>query len=82
MSERLELVKPTVELKNEYLSFYKEWLASGEDMIPWVIEKDPTHFEEMIRFLSDHEKGINLPKGYVPDSTFWLINEREKCLVL
>ncbi|MRH44489.1 GNAT family N-acetyltransferase [Aquibacillus halophilus] len=80
MKKNLFLIKPTVKLKEEYLSFYKEWLDSGEDMIPWVIEKDPTNFEEMIQFLHNNEKGINLPNGWVPDSTYWMINENNKLI--
>ncbi|WP_078553812.1 GNAT family N-acetyltransferase [Bacillus alkalicellulosilyticus] len=72
------LVKPTVSLKEDYLSFYQEWLDSGEEMIPWVIEKDPANFEEMIQSIQDHEKGINLPDGWVPDSTYWLLTNHKK----
>lgn len=76
----LLLSKPTIELKEEYMSFYKEWKASGETMVPWVIEKDPTIFEGMVQFLLESEKGVNLPEGWVPDSTFWLINENKRVL--
>ncbi|CQR55314.1 GNAT family N-acetyltransferase [Paenibacillus riograndensis] len=80
MGRRLELIKPSVDLENEYLSFYKEWLDSGEEMYPWVIEKDPTNFNAMVQFLIDNENGINLPEGWVPDSTYWLINENRKII--
>jgi predicted acetyltransferase len=79
-SYQLSLVKPTVDLKEEYLSFYEEWLESKEDMVPWVIKKDPSNFEEMVQFLNDNEQGRNLPEGWVPDSTFWLINEDKRIL--
>lgn len=72
------LTRPTIELKSEYLSFYQEWQESGEEMVPWVISKDPSNFQEMIQFLLDSEKGINLPENWVPDSTFWLVNEQNK----
>jgi predicted acetyltransferase len=74
------LTVPTMELESEYLSFYQEWKESGEDMVPWVIGKDPTDFQEMIRFLLDSEKGENLPKNRVPDTTFWLINDNKKVI--
>ncbi|WP_226665782.1 GNAT family N-acetyltransferase [Metabacillus litoralis] len=80
MNSQLILIKPTTELKEEYLSFYHEWVQSKEEMIPWVIEKDPTNFENMVQFLANNEKGINLPKGWVPDSTYWLINEENRIL--
>ncbi len=78
MKNMVQLVKPTEVLREEYIAFYQEWLESGEDMIPWVIEKDPTNFEEMVQFLMNNENGINLPEGWVPDSTYWLVNEAKK----
>ncbi|WP_226035148.1 GNAT family N-acetyltransferase [Aquibacillus saliphilus] len=80
MENRFFLTKPTVNLKEEYLSFYQEWVDSGETMIPWVIEKDPTNFEEMVQFLTDNHNGTNLPEGWVPDSTYWLINENRQII--
>ncbi|MEH7112980.1 GNAT family N-acetyltransferase [Neobacillus niacini] len=79
-SQHLSLTKPTVDLKEEYLSFYEEWLESQESMVPWVIKKDPANFAAMVQFLNDSEQGINLPKGWVPDSTFWLINQDKRIL--
>jgi predicted acetyltransferase len=80
MEEKVLLVKPTVSLETEYIDFYLEWKASGEDMIPWVIEKDPTDFQGMVQFLLNNEKGINLPEGWVRDSTYWLVNESNRVL--
>lgn len=76
----LKLVKPRLELKNEYLSFYQEWKESGENMVPWVISKDPSDFQGMLKSLSDNEKGIGLPEGWVSDSTFWLVNDYNRLL--
>ncbi|MFC3345398.1 GNAT family N-acetyltransferase [Paenibacillus abyssi] len=69
-----------MDLKEEYLSFYQEWKDSGEDMVPWVIEKDPADFKAMIQFLTDNEKEFNIPAGWVPNSTFWLISEDKKVI--
>lgn len=73
MESRMSLVRPTVDLKDEYLSFHQEWIESGEDMVPWVISKDPSDFEAMVQFLLNNEKGENLPESWVPGSTFWLV---------
>ena len=80
MRGNVRLTVPTVELQESYLSFYQEWIDSGEQMTPWVIEKDPADFKEMLQFLENHSKGINIPDGFVPDSTFWLINEENRVL--
>jgi predicted acetyltransferase len=75
MKKNVFLIKPTIELQEEYLSFYQEWKASKEGMVPWVINKDPSDFQGMIQFLFDNEKGEYLPEGRVPDTTFWLLSE-------
>lgn len=75
MGNSLFLVKPTVTLKEGYLNFYSEWLDSGENMVPWVIQNVPSNFETMVKSLVDNESSTNLPEGWVPHSTYWLINE-------
>ncbi|WHY87353.1 GNAT family N-acetyltransferase [Neobacillus novalis] len=80
MKSDVYLTPPTMELETDYQSFYREWKESGEDMIPWVISKDPSNFQDMIQFLLDSENGINLPENWVPDSTFWLVNEDKKVI--
>ncbi|TLS52195.1 GNAT family N-acetyltransferase [Paenibacillus antri] len=77
---KIRLVKPQMEFEREYLSFYREWKDSGEDMVPWVISKDPSDFQGMLKFLSDSEQGIGLPEGWVPDSTFWLVDHDKRVL--
>lgn len=78
--KQLYITRPSMEYESEYLSFYQEWKDSGEDMVPWVISKDPSNFQGMIQFLFDSEKGENLPENWVPDSTYWLINENRKVI--
>lgn len=80
MAEYVQLVKPTVEWRTEYLAFYQEWKDSGEDMVPWVISKDPSDFHAMVQFLSENEKGENLPENWVADSTYWLVSDHNKVI--
>ncbi|GGD84379.1 GNAT family N-acetyltransferase [Paenibacillus nasutitermitis] len=61
------------------MAFYEDWLASGEDMVPWVIEKEPYDFEAMIEFLyAQDSEDKPIPAGRVPHSTYWLMNEEQK----
>ncbi|MED3624091.1 GNAT family N-acetyltransferase [Neobacillus thermocopriae] len=78
--EQLSLIRPSMDYESEYLAFYNEWKESGEVMIPTVINKDPTNFQNMIQFLLDSEQGKNLPANRVPASTFWLVNEKKKVI--
>lgn len=74
----VSLLTPTTDLQDEYLDFYNEWKNSGETMIPWVISKDPSNFPTMIQELLDAHNGVNLPKSWVPDSTYWLVTDENK----
>jgi predicted acetyltransferase len=80
MESKLLLSKPTFDLKEEYLSFYHEWKKSEEEMVPWVISKNPSNFEKMLQFLYESENNIDIPEGWVPTSTYWLINENKRVL--
>ena len=80
METHVFLEQPTVELRNEYLSFYQEWKACGETMVPRVISKDPSDFPAMIQFLFDAEQEENLPEGLVPGSTYWLVSEEKRVI--
>ncbi|MCM3630793.1 GNAT family N-acetyltransferase [Paenibacillus glycanilyticus] len=70
--EEVYLVRPAADWKEPYLDFYREWIASGEDIVPWVVERDPSDFEAMIQWLEDQASGAGLPDGWVPGSTYWL----------
>ncbi|WEG14479.1 GNAT family N-acetyltransferase [Pullulanibacillus sp. KACC 23026] len=74
------LSTPSTEFQNEYLSFYREWVDSGEEMIPWVISKDPSDFQGMVQSLLDAENGDDLPDGWVPASTYWLMDEEQQVI--
>ena len=72
----VRIVKPSMEWREEYLAFYKEWISSGEDIVPWVVERDPSDFEAYLGFLyaEDSEGKLSAPSK-VPHSTYWLLNE-------
>ncbi|MBD2868286.1 GNAT family N-acetyltransferase [Paenibacillus arenilitoris] len=78
MSDRVTLVKPAAALKEAYLPFYREWVESGEDMVPWVISRDPEDFDGMVRFLLEQESGAGVQDGWVTNSTYWLVTEEKR----
>jgi|SRR5690625_495485 len=72
------LAKPTFDLKSKYIDFYQECKESGEEMIPFVIKKDPENFQSMLDYLSDCEKGVEPTESWIPESsTYWLIDNNE-----
>ena len=54
MQEHYYLTKPIEALESSYCSFLNDWEKSKEKMVPWVIERDPTHFKEMIGLFEDN----------------------------
>lgn len=78
MAGNVFLARPTIELQKQYMEFYQEWKNSGEEMIPWVIQKDPSDFPAMVQSVLDQEKAEGLPEGWVPDSTYWLVTEDQE----
>ncbi|NDI33858.1 GNAT family N-acetyltransferase [Chengkuizengella sediminis] len=72
------LSKPTVELEQEYLSFYQDWVNSGEKYVPFVIRQDPN---TLIQFLLDSAQGLNIPAQFVPHTTYWLVRDEDKSIL-
>ncbi|GAA3401270.1 GNAT family N-acetyltransferase [Paenibacillus hodogayensis] len=76
---RVRLVRPAEEYREQYVSFYEEWRSSGEDIVPWVVERAPDDFTAMLDFLyaEDSEEKLFTP-GWVPHSTYWLVDEGDQ----
>ncbi|MEF3308406.1 GNAT family N-acetyltransferase [Paenibacillus sp. GYB004] len=79
MQPSVTLVKPTAEYEKRYNEFYEDWVRSGEDIVPWVVEKDPSDFAAMLEFLYSQDSEEKLTEeGWVPHSTYWLLNEEQE----
>jgi predicted acetyltransferase len=80
MKGKLYLAAPAEELRESYLDFYNEWVASGEKLMPSTIDRDPEDFSGMIKKLKAEETGHHIREGWVPSSTLWLVNEEGRIL--
>ena len=78
MGDSIRLCRPSLDLESEYVAFYEDWVKSGEDMVPWVISREPYDFKGMLAFLLDNEKADRVPEGWVPSSTYWLVTDSQK----
>lgn len=74
----VRLIKPVIELEEEYSEMLQEWYDSGEEMVPFIIEMDSSDFSYYINQLDQFSIGIGIPANFVPHSTFWLINDDNK----
>lgn len=70
------LTRPSAQFQEEYLAFYREWKQSGEPIVPWIVDKDPSDFAAYLRYLQEEETEENLQPGWVTNSTYWLVNEQ------
>lgn len=71
-----KLVKPSIKYKDSFIESLKESKAVG-DFTEEEIKKIENNFQNLISDLKNEEKGINLKEGYVPCTTFWLVDGGE-----
>ena len=71
-SPGLSLVEPSLELKEQFFAFAQDCNASGEKNEGFAKALDD--FPAYVQKFADYRKGLNLTPGWVPDSTFWLID--------
>lgn len=68
--EHIALIDPTPELEASFLAMAAEYAAAGEDYHQNV---RGGQFSAYVQRLADGARGVGLPDGYVPWSTFWLV---------
>jgi predicted acetyltransferase len=73
----LKLVKPNIAYKSQYVDFINECKADIEKwgMSYYIPISNNDSFPEDIQRLRNNEKGLELPDGWVPASTYWLMDE-------
>ena len=69
------LIEPSEKLREGYLDYANEFTAAEEGYIHGSGVKMTGSFSEFVQLLQDHGRGMKLPKGYVPASTYWLVSE-------
>lgn len=70
----LRLVKTSVGQKEQILEFLQEWYEREERIVPSSIDRDTSDFVAYVKALRDEELGRNIPEGWVPSTTYWLID--------
>lgn len=72
----MQLVKPSIKYKQEYLGALEESKGETSDTQLNKPEENQS-FEEFVQQFIDNEIGKNLPKGWVPATMFWLLDNNE-----
>lgn len=70
-----ELVLPDAAYEPSYRAYIEE--LGDEERYPFPLDFDHADFASMLRRLDDFAQGVNLPEGFVPSSTFWLVHGDE-----
>jgi len=74
MSEHLGLVRPTLALCDDFRALAEEFLAVGDSRY-----RDAAHdVAAFVEMCGHHSIGRNLPAGWVPQTTFWLVRDAKK----
>lgn len=71
------LAKPSVKYKESFLDFVSDVKDTGYESYS-LYTKAEENFDEFLMQLKDSQEGNNLPDGYVPCSSFWLIDEKDE----
>src|SRR3989338_3167068 len=72
----MELINPSSQYKDSFLAALKEHQVEGRYM-EWDYEKLDNDFDSFVQIFKDEAQGKNLKPGYVPETTFWLIDNNE-----
>jgi predicted acetyltransferase len=70
------LVLPSISYRDAYLQFTQEYAdkqVSSSHTLPRRMELARTNFHEFLSRLEHMHLGIDLPDGFVPESTYWLM---------
>jgi predicted acetyltransferase len=75
-NETVTLIKPTLDLRDDFCSLAEEFFAEGDERY----REATADFEEFVRLCFDEAVGRNLAPGRVPQSTFWLVRNEQRIL--
>ena len=74
----MELVRPTVRYKESFLDALREYHQIDADdrldIYELSVKNLHTGFSKYIQQLLEESEGKHLPKGYVPQTTYWLVD--------
>lgn len=70
-----QLVRPAAAYESSYRDYIRE--LGDEERYPFPLDYDHDDFPALLQRLDNLARGINLPAGFVPSSTFWLVRGDE-----
>ena len=71
----LTLLDPHVQLRDSYRRLIREFLERGERLVPFTLAFPNDDFAAFLSQLAACSRGDQIPPGFVPHSTFWLVRD-------
>jgi len=78
MSQEYYLVEPSLDYRESFLNLVMDYLRQKEDTYTDLYKPALANFNRYVKKLLDHARGIHLPEGEVPYSTYWLMDRYGK----
>ena len=75
------LVDPSKEYQNQYIDMITEWSATGEKMVPFVLQFDCVDFDKFLQELVNLKMSNDLGTDKVNSSTYWMVNTASKKVI-
>lgn len=72
----VQLVTPSLEYQQSFIAAVKEFQREGRQQ-DISVQALTDNFEAFLSTLAAHEQGRDLPAGYVPSTTRWLVNDKD-----
>lgn len=76
----VRLIGPNPALEASHASLVEEMQASDEELVPWVLAEKRATFAAYVTWLELSARGIDLPRGFVAHSTYWLVDAKQEIL--
>jgi len=73
VQEDLKLMRPCVELRDDFLAMCGEYVRQGNTWERGVFGEAQRDFPRYLRRVDEIADGVNLPPGWVPQYTYWLV---------
>jgi predicted acetyltransferase len=78
MTQTIELLRPSTAFRDSYRGLVAEFLSAGEKLVPFTLAFEHHDFDAFLYRLNACAQGIELPDGFVPHSTFWLVRDESE----
>ena len=77
--KNVKLVEPSILFKDSFLEFVEDVKNTGYISYEHY-KKAEKNFEEFVTDLTNSSKGINIAEGWVPCSSYWLVDNSEEVI--